>query len=176
MYDTVLEPPAGASETLAPATARQSPPRPLATDDAADSIRRDLTMIRTLAGASEYQQARELCATLLADQQPLISRQPELLRETFITLIAIRGFQQLSRLAMAASGVEVRVAARAGARLPPSLECREEFGREVFIVNVGTQSAPIAESMARQWAAMILDAPSDRHAAANHAALESRQD
>jgi hypothetical protein len=175
MNDTILEPAPSTTETRASPTAHRSLARPPAADEVADSIRRDLTMIRTLAGAFEYQQARELCAALLAEQQPLICRQPDLLHEMFITLIVIRGFQQLSRLAIAASGADIRVAVRGGARLPPSLECREEYGRNVFIFHVGTETSPIANSTAQEWTSMILAAASDSDAVPNHAALESPQ-
>jgi len=129
--------------------------------DAAGAIRRDLTVIRTLASAKEFQQARELCATLLADQQPLIARQRDLLSETFATLIVIRGFRFLSRLAMAALGQDVRVTARTGCvRLPASLGQHVEYGCPVFTFDTGSDDSPLEESTAWYWAEIILSGSS----------------
>ena len=62
-----------------------------------------------LAQAGNCQRARELCAAVVFELQPLIAASEEFLRITLHALLVARGFKLLSRLVMALSGSDVQV-------------------------------------------------------------------
>ena len=73
------------------------------------SVRRQLEDARWLAGNSELQKARLLCAEIVLDHLFELASDRELLRLTIATLIHARGFQLLGRLLLAVDGRRVRV-------------------------------------------------------------------
>ena len=157
MDPAILEPVARARTRPQQRAPRVTGNLPLSADAAAKAVLQNLALIRALAKNGEFLQARELCGAALADQQPLISSRPELLRETFAALILAQGFRLLSRLAMAALGREVRVIARGDRE--PSRAClshRVEHGRTVFVFDTGNgDGSPPDEEQARHWGEMI---------------------
>jgi hypothetical protein len=89
-----------------------------------------------LAEAGNYQRARELCAAVIFDIQPLIAASRELLRITLHALLLARGFKLLSRLVMAVSGSDVQVTLapdQKGYAAPPRRG--ETAGRTVYFLD-----------------------------------------
>jgi hypothetical protein len=89
-----------------------------------------------MAQAGAQQDARELCATVVFDAQPMFAACPDLLRTAVYALLMARGFQLLSRLVLAMSGRRVRLVmapAIAGPTAPP--RGREEPGRTTYALD-----------------------------------------
>jgi len=75
-----------------------------------------------LAQAGDRMRARQLCAAVIFEMQPLIATRKDLLRATLHAVLVAHGFKLLSRLVMAVSGRSVRVvllAERSGEVVPP---------------------------------------------------------
>jgi len=62
-----------------------------------------------MARAGDCQRARELCAAVVFEIQPLIGASKELMCITLHALLLARGFKLLSRLVRAVSGLDVEV-------------------------------------------------------------------
>jgi hypothetical protein len=100
------------------------------------SARGALDTAVALARTGDRQGAREICAAVLFDAQPLIAARPELLRATVCALLAAHGFRLLSRLVLALSGRNVQVGLlpeQSGQIASP--QCREEAGRTIYAVD-----------------------------------------
>jgi hypothetical protein len=94
---------------------------------------RRLGMAGSLARIGNHQQARELCATVIFETQPLIVARADLLRATMHALLLASGFTLLSRLITAMGGRNVQIMVQknqTGSIAPP--QCREEAGRTVY--------------------------------------------
>jgi len=89
-----------------------------------------------LAQAGNCQRARELCAAVIFELQPLIAASEELLRITLHALLVARGFKLLSRLVMALNGSDVQVALMSdheGYVVPPRRG--ETAGRTIYFLD-----------------------------------------
>jgi hypothetical protein len=94
---------------------------------------RRLGMAVSLARIGNNQQARELCATILFETQPLIVSRADLLRATVHALLLAGGFTLLSRLIMAMGGGEVKLVVsetQVGPVAPP--QRRQDSARTVY--------------------------------------------
>jgi hypothetical protein len=94
---------------------------------------RRLGMAVSLARVGNNQQARELCATIIFEMQPIIVARPDLLQATIHALLSAGGFTLLSRLITAMGRREVKVAVSeiaTGPIAPP--QCRQDAGRTVY--------------------------------------------
>ncbi len=87
-----------------------------------------------LALAGNYQAARQLCATVIFQAQPLMATRPDLLRATLYTLLLGRGFKLMSNVVRSVSGrgVDVTLLPDGMDRIEPP-RCYDE-GRRVALV------------------------------------------
>jgi hypothetical protein len=102
------------------------------------AARASLSTAVGLARAGDCQQARELCAAVVAEAQPLMTARKELLCITLHALFISRGFKLLARLVMATSGWNIRLTLlphRIVAAAPTS--SGEQCGRTVYTVDPG---------------------------------------
>jgi hypothetical protein len=109
-----------------------SKPRPSSDAAMADAAVAALNTAAGLARAGDRQRARELCAAIVFDMQPLIAARAELLRAVLRALLMAHGFKLLSRVAMAVVGRSIEIVVlpdRAGPIALPRL--REEQGRTI---------------------------------------------
>lgn len=63
-----------------------------------------LNAATALASAGNWQSARQLCATVVFQAQPLITTRPKLLRATMYVLLMARGFSLMSYIVRSMSG------------------------------------------------------------------------
>jgi len=94
---------------MLPPGLRPSGPRPSPEDAVASAIQAALTSAVTLARAGDCRSARQLCAAVVLDAQPLIAARKELLAVALHALLVAEGFKLLSSVVMAVSGRSVRV-------------------------------------------------------------------
>ena len=102
----------------------------------ADAARATLRAAVASARAGDRQRARELCAAVVFESQPLIAARADLLRAAFHALLVARGFKLLSRLALAISGRGIQLielSDRAGPVAPPRR--REEAGCAIYTLD-----------------------------------------
>jgi len=110
--------------------------RPGSADALADNAYAALDAAAALARNGNHQQAREICAAVIFEAQPIIATRADLLRATLYSLVLARAFGLLSRLVMATRGRSVKLAL-----LPPgtgpitSPHRREEPGRTVYLLD-----------------------------------------
>ena len=83
--------------------------RPSSADEMEKVVRHALNSAISCAATGNLRHARELCAAVVLENQPLIAARRDLLHRTFEALIITRGFRLLSRLVMAISGGDVQV-------------------------------------------------------------------
>jgi hypothetical protein len=103
--DAMLDPPpAHGNQTL-----RLSTTRPCSETETQAEYLAAFTAAAILARSGDRSRARQLCASVIFEAQPLIATQSTLLRATLHTLLVARGFQLLSRVVNAVSGVAVEV-------------------------------------------------------------------
>ena len=77
-----------------------SGPRPGSEEAMAAAARAALDAAAALARAGDRQRARELCAAVLFEAQPMIAARADLLRATLYALLTAHGFKLLSRVAV----------------------------------------------------------------------------
>jgi hypothetical protein len=127
-----------------------------------------LSAAADLARAGDCQRARELCAAVVFEIQPLIAASKELMCITLHALLLARGFKLLSRLVMAVSGLEIEV------KLMPDhngcgapLRRAETAGRTVYFLdpNWPARLSP-NDAFLRSWIDDLAGWRSDRHLAA----------
>ncbi len=110
--------------------------RPGSELDIEEAARATLSTAVGLARAGDCQRARELCAAVIFEIQPLMAARRDLLRITLYALLVARGFKLLSRFVMAMSGSDMQMAlmpSHGGAAAPP---CRvEQRGRTIYAVD-----------------------------------------
>ncbi|MGA3397973.1 MAG: hypothetical protein ABSC95_02035 [Acetobacteraceae bacterium] len=102
----------------------------------AGAARAALDAAAALARTGDRQRAREHCAAVIFEAQPLIAAQAELLRAALYALLTAHGFRLLSRLVLAMSGTTLQVEvlpACAGPIAPPRQ--REEPGRTIYTLD-----------------------------------------
>jgi hypothetical protein len=113
-----------------------SNPRPWSEQATVDAARAALDAAVALARTGDRQCARQICAAVVFDAQPMIAARAELLGATLHALLMAHGFRLLSRVVLAMSGRSVQVALLreyAGPMLPP--QGREEQGRTVYALD-----------------------------------------
>jgi hypothetical protein len=89
-----------------------------------------------LARAGDCHGARELCATVVLEAQPIIAARKELLRAALHALLVAHGFKLLSRVVMAVSGRRLQVIVlpeEAGPIAPP--RARQEPRRTTYALD-----------------------------------------
>jgi hypothetical protein len=89
-----------------------------------------------LALAGNYQAARQLCATVIFQAQPLMATRPSLLRATLYTLLVGRGFKLMSNVVRSVSGrgVDVTLLPDGMDRIEPP-RCYEEARRFALVLH-----------------------------------------
>lgn len=103
---------------------RPGNPRPGADAAMADAALAALDAAVTAAQAGDLQRAREMCAAVVFDAQPMLAADRELLRGTLYALLVARAFKLLSRVVRAMSGRSLRVVVQpelAGPIAPPRM-------------------------------------------------------
>lgn len=111
-------------------------PRPGSEMAMVDAALAALDAAAALAHAGDRQHARELCAAVVFETQPVIAAHAELLRAAFYVLLMAHGFKLLSRLVLAISGRSVQVVMlprTAGPIAPP--QHREEQGCTIYLLD-----------------------------------------
>jgi hypothetical protein len=102
----------------------------------AGAVQAALTTAVALARAGDCRSARQVCAAVVLDAQPLIAARKELLAVALHALLVAEGFKLLSSLVMAVSGSRVRVTLLpddAGPIAPPLI--REEAWRTTYVLD-----------------------------------------
>jgi hypothetical protein len=102
----------------------------------AGAVQAALTTAVALARAGDCRGARQVCAAVVLDAQPLIAARKELLAVTLHALLVAEGFKLLSSVVMAVSGRSVRVILLpedAGPIAPPLV--REEPWRTTYVLD-----------------------------------------
>ncbi len=96
-----------------------------------------LTSAAALARAGGRHSARQLCATVMLDAQPIIAARRELLPVALHALLVAHAFKLVSRVAMTASGRSVEVMLlpeeQMGPIAPP--RTRKELGRTIYLLD-----------------------------------------
>jgi hypothetical protein len=113
-----------------------SGPRPSSDDAMAGTVHAALTTAVALARAGDCRGARQMCAAVVLDAQPIIAARKELLVVALHALLVAEGFKLLSRVVMAVSGRNVRVTLLpqdAGPIAPPLV--REEPWRTTYVLD-----------------------------------------
>ena len=89
-----------------------------------------------LAVAGNYQSARQLCATVIFQAQPLMATRPDLLRATLHALLVARGFKLMSNVVRSVSGrgVDVTLLPDGMDQLEPP-RCYEESQRFAVVLH-----------------------------------------
>ncbi len=102
----------------------------------ADAARAALDAAAALARSGNCQRARELCAAVAFEAQPLIATRADLLRSMVYALLAARGFRLLSRVALAVSGrtVQVILLPECGGPIAPPYQM-EQSGRTIYALD-----------------------------------------
>jgi hypothetical protein len=102
----------------------------------AGAVQAALTTAVALARAGDCRGARQMCAAVVLDAQPIIAARKELLAVALHVLLVAEGFKLLSRVVMAVSGRSVRVILLpqdAGSIAPPLV--REEPWRTTYVLD-----------------------------------------
>jgi hypothetical protein len=102
----------------------------------AGTVHAALTAAVALARAGDCRGARQMCAAVVLDAQPIIAARKELLVVALHALLVAEGFKLLSRVVMAVSGRNVRVTLLpqdAGPIAPPLV--REEPWRTTYVLD-----------------------------------------
>jgi hypothetical protein len=111
-------------------------PRPWSENAMVDAARKALDAAVAMARSGDRQGARELCAAIVFDGQPIIAARAELLRRTVYALLVAHGFRLLSRVVLTMSGRSVQVTLLpyvAGPVVPPRM--REEQWRTICMLD-----------------------------------------
>jgi hypothetical protein len=102
----------------------------------AGAVEAALTTAVALARAGDCRGARQVCAAVVLEAQPLIAARKELLAAALHALLVAEGFKLLSRVVMAVSGRSVRLVLLpedAGPIAPPLV--REEPWRTTYVLD-----------------------------------------
>lgn len=102
----------------------------------ADAARAGLDAAAALARTGNRLRARELCASVLFEMQPIIAARAGLLRAALHALLLAHGCNLLSRMVLAMSGRSVQLVLLrdcAGPIAPP--RSREEPGRTIYALD-----------------------------------------
>jgi hypothetical protein len=122
-------------------------------DDIEEGVRATLSDAVRLARAGDCQQARELCAIVIFQVQPLMTARKDLIRITLHALFVARGFNLLSRFVMAMSGADVQIKLLPlHGRTAASSHCCEQRGRRIYAVDPGwlARLSP-DDALLRRW-------------------------
>jgi hypothetical protein len=92
-----------------PQAVSRTTPRPASEEAAAQATLAALVAAAAVARAGDRQRARELCAAVVFEAQPMIVARAELQRATLHALLTSHGFKLLSRVVLAMSGRSVQV-------------------------------------------------------------------
>jgi hypothetical protein len=84
-------------------------PYPNSEEATADTVQAALDAVVALARTANRQRAREICAAIVFDAQPIIAARTDLLRATVHALLIAQAFRLLSRVVLAISGRTVKV-------------------------------------------------------------------
>jgi hypothetical protein len=110
--------------------------RPYPGDAMAGAVHAALTTAIALARTGDCRSARQVCATVVLDAQPIIAARKELLAVALHALLVAQAFKLLSSVVMAVSGRGVRVILlpeQAGPIVPPHL--REEPRHTTYVLD-----------------------------------------
>jgi len=121
-------------------------------------LRQQLREARAVAGEGDLRTARTLCAEVVLDHLPELSRDRDLLRAAIAALIHARGFQLLNRLLVAVDGRRVRVALgepRTAALPPHLIERSDEPGAITFTVSERLFGDPSCEAVVDRWSEQL---------------------
>jgi hypothetical protein len=110
--------------------------RPGSGEAMAIAVRAALDAAVALVRRGDRQGAREHCAAIVFDAQPLIAARPELLRGMLYALLMAHGFRLLSRVVLAMTGKAVHVALLPVATGPiASPRAQLEPGRTIYTLD-----------------------------------------
>jgi hypothetical protein len=114
----------------------QVTPRPASEEAAAEASLAVLVAAAAAAKGGDRQRARELCAAVVFEAQPMIVARAELQRATLHALLTSHGFKLLSRVVLAMSGRRVQVELVPDCTGPVAPPCSLEVaGRTVYRVD-----------------------------------------
>jgi hypothetical protein len=106
--------------------------------DIEESATATLSTAVGLARAGDCQRARELCASVIFEIQPLMAARRDLLRITLYALLVARGFKLLSRFVRAMSGSDIQMVLLPGGVGTAAPQFRgEQQGRTIYAVDPG---------------------------------------
>jgi hypothetical protein len=106
--------------------------------DIEETARATLSTAVGLARAGDCQRARELCAAVIFEMQPLMAARRDLLCITLYALLVARGFKLLSRFVRAMSGSDIQMVLLPGVGGTAAPQCRgEQQGRTIYGVDPG---------------------------------------
>jgi hypothetical protein len=119
-----------------PAVCWPSGPRPGTGDAMVGAVQAALATAAALARAGDYRGARQLCAEVVLDAQPIIAARRELLAAALHALLLAQGFRLLSGLVRAVGGRDVRVVLLPEAGGPVAPPCvRERLGGTTWVLD-----------------------------------------
>jgi len=114
----------------------QGTARPTAETARAEAAMATLRQAMAAARAGDHQYGRELCASVLFEIQPMLSRHRALLRTAVCALLMSQGFKLQARVALALSGRRIRIVLSLGAadRIAPP-RCQDEAQETIFTID-----------------------------------------
>jgi hypothetical protein len=114
----------------------QGTARPTAETARADAAMATLRQAMAAARAGDHQHGRELCASVLFEIQPILSRHRDLLRTAVCALLMSQGFKLLTRIALALSGRRIRIVLWLGGadRIAPP-RSQDEVQETIFTID-----------------------------------------
>jgi hypothetical protein len=132
---------------------RADSPRPSSPDGVQQVALAALDAAVGLARAGDHQAARELCAAVAFQAQPVIAARSDLLRAVCRALLLAQGFRQLSRLLMAVSGRHIQVKLRPPAPGPaaPPIALAESGGTTYLLDPRWIAGLTPDDGFLRQW-------------------------
>ena len=114
-----------------------------------------------VARGGDRQRAREICAAVVLDAQPIIAARADLLRGTFYALLMAHGFRLLSRVVLALTGRSVQVGLLPecnGPIAPPAM--REQPGRTICTLDPRwLDRLSLDDMLLRHWCDALLARP-----------------
>jgi hypothetical protein len=124
----------------------------------AAAARASLDAAAALARAGDRQRARELCAAVLFEAQPMIAARADLLRATLYALLTAHGFKLLSRVLLAMTGRAVHVALLPMCDGPIAAPLsREEPGRTVYTLDPRwLERLSLDDMLLRHWSDALI--------------------
>ena len=117
------------------------------------AARASLVAAGALARSGDRQRAREVCAAVLFEMQPIIAARTDLLRPALYALLMAHGFRLLSRVALAMSGVATQVVLRQDWTGPVAQPQRTQTaGRTIYVLDPRWLDQLLPDDMfLRQW-------------------------